>query len=72
MDVWRQVASEREEFEEAVPGSKERELEFGDMLFAIVNVARREGVDAERALAASNRKFRRRWARVESSLASRP
>ena len=64
-DVWRQVASEREEFEEAVPGSKERELEFGDMLFAIVNVARREGVDAERALAASNRKFRRRWARVE-------
>ena len=30
-DVWRQVASEREEFEEAVPGSKERELEFGDM-----------------------------------------
>jgi len=35
------------------------------MLFAIVNVARREGVDAERALAASNRKFRRRWARVE-------
>lgn len=64
-NVWQQVASEREEFEQAAPGSKERELEFGDMLFALVNVARREGMDAERALAASNRKFRRRWARVE-------
>ena len=64
-DVWRQVASEREEFEREAPGSKERELEFGDMLFAIVNVARREGIDAEQALSASNRKFRHRWARVE-------
>ena len=36
--------------------------EFGDILFALVNVARWEGIDAEEALAASNRKFRRRWA----------
>ena len=35
------------------------------MLFALVNVSRREGIDAEEALAASNRKFRRRWAAVE-------
>ena len=35
------------------------------MLFALVNVARWEGIDAEEALAASNRKFRARWARME-------
>ena len=34
-------------------------------MFALVNVARCSGVDAEEALAASNRKFRRRWARME-------
>ena len=65
-DVWDQVASEREEFEREAPGSDERELEFGDMLFALVNVARKEGIDAESALRASTAKFRRRWGAVES------
>ena len=65
-DVWDQVASEREEFEREAPGSDERELEFGDMLFAMVNVARKEGIDAESALRASTAKFRRRWGAVES------
>ena len=41
------------------------EMEFGDMLFAIVNVARKMGVDAESALRASNNKFRHRFAAVE-------
>lgn len=65
-DVWDQVASEREEFEREAPGSDERELEFGDMLFALVNVARKEGIDAESALRASTAKFRRRWEAVEN------
>lgn len=65
-DVWDQVASEREEFEREAPGSDERELEFGDMLFALVNVARKEGIDAESALRASTAKFRRRWGAVEN------
>lgn len=64
-DVWAQVASEREEFEREEPGSTARELEFGDMLFALVNVARREGIDAESALRASTMKFRTRWEAVE-------
>lgn len=64
-DVWAQVASEREEFEREEPGSVARELEFGDMLFALVNVARREGIDAESALRASTMKFRTRWEAVE-------
>ena len=64
-DVWDKVAEERAEFEREEPGSEARALEFGDMLFALVNVARREGIDAEEALAASNRKFRARWLRME-------
>ena len=64
-DVWDQVASERAEFEAEEPGSAEREMEFGDLLFALVNVARKEGIDAESALRASTAKFRRRWAEVE-------
>lgn len=65
-DVWAQVAAERAEFEAEKPGSDAAALEFGDMLFALVNVARREGIDAEEALAASNAKFRRRWAAMEA------
>lgn len=64
-DVWDKVAEERAEFEREALGSEERALEFGDLLFALVNVARREGIDAEEALAASNRKFRTRWSRME-------
>ena len=41
------------------------EMEFGDLLFALVNVARKMGIDAEAALRASNAKFRRRFAEVE-------
>ena len=36
------------------------------MLFSLVNVARRMGVDAESALRASCMKFRSRWAHMES------
>ena len=64
-DIWRKVAEERAEFDSEAPGSDARALEFGDLLFALVNVARREGIDAEEALAASNRKFRARWSRME-------
>ncbi len=66
-DVWAKVAEERAEFECEAPGSPEASLEFGDLLFALVNVARWEGIDAEEALAAANRKFRARWASVEKA-----
>jgi len=64
--VWAKVAEERAEYEAEEPGSDAAAEEFGDILFALVNVARKQGIDAEEALAASNRKFRRRWARVEA------
>ena len=44
-------------------------MEFGDLLFALVNVARKEGIDAESALRASTAKFRRRWAAMEQMVA---
>lgn len=63
--VWDEVAEERAEFEVERPGTPEREMEFGDLLFALVNVARKEDIDAESALRASTAKFRRRWAAME-------
>ena len=66
-DVWDKVAEERAEFEAEAPGTAERELEFGDLLFALVNVARKEGIDAESALRASTAKFRERWAAMEDA-----
>ena len=64
-DVWDKVAEERAEFEAEPKGSEARELEFGDLLFALVNVARKEGIDAESALRASTNKFRERWGAME-------
>ena len=63
--VWEKVSEERAEFEREKRGTPEAAEEFGDMLFALVNVARKEGIDAEEALATSNAKFRRRWSAVE-------
>ena len=42
--------------------------EIGDLLFAVVNLARHLDVDPEAALARTNSKFRRRFATVESEL----
>ena len=64
--VWAKVAEEIEEFK-AAETPEDRELEFGDILFALVNVARWNGVDAENALRATCAKFRRRWSFMESA-----
>ena len=45
------------------------EAELGDLLFAVANLARHLGVDPERALAATNAKFRRRFGHLERRLA---
>ncbi len=44
--------------------------EFGDLLFVLVNVARKRGVDAEAAMRAANGKFRRRFGSVERQAAA--
>ena len=45
------------------------ELETGDVLFSLVNVARKMGVQAEEALRATCGKFRTRWAFMEGAAA---
>lgn len=68
--VWAKVAEEVGEFKDAAregASSEEIEMEFGDVLFTLVNVARWNGVDAENALRASCAKFRRRWAFIEGA-----
>lgn len=65
-DVWDQVRSEVREFQSAEEPA-DRTVEFGDILFSLVNVARKEGIDAETALRLSNEKFRRRWAFIEGA-----
>ena len=58
------LAEEIGEFARA-NGTKEREDEFGDILFVIANIGQRLGVDAEQALRGANAKFRRRFGGVE-------
>ncbi len=48
-----------------VESREEREWEFGDLLFTLVNVARRMSVDAEAALRQANQRFFRRFASME-------
>lgn len=64
-DVWAKVAEEVDEFKQATPGSAHAVEEFGDVLFTLVNVARKEGIDAQQALGMACDKFRRRWAIME-------
>lgn len=72
-EVWDKVFEEIDEFKEAQRAGDvaAMELEFGDVLFSLVNVARKTGVDAETALRASCRKFRERWAFMEGVAAGR-
>ena len=55
----------------AAPDATNRREEFGDLLFVIVNVGRRLGIETEGALRAANDKFRGRFRRVERMVAER-
>lgn len=70
-DVWDKVAEERAEFDAETPGTQQKTDEFGDILFALINVARWEGVDAEEALMSACRKFRARWSYMEKAAVKR-
>ena len=70
-DVWDKVAEERAEFDAEASGTQQKTDEFGDILFALINVARWEGVDAEEALMSACRKFRSRWSYMEKAAAER-
>jgi MazG family protein len=66
LDELREAIREHVESKEA---DKERvREEVGDVLFAVVNIARHLGVEPEAALKVTNRKFRRRFRHVELGL----
>ena len=44
---------------------KQRAAEFGDLLFTLVNIARRLGIDSEAALREANQRFYRRFTYME-------
>ena len=69
-DVLDKVAEEIEELHEAVsrPDGNNIEEELGDLLFSLVNLARKLGVDAESSLAGATRKFIRRFRAVEAEI----
>jgi MazG family protein len=65
--VWDKVSEEIQELRDAREGTREVEEEVGDVLFAIVNVARKLGVDAEVALRETCDKFQNRFAGMEEA-----
>ena len=64
------ILSEFKEFHDAKTYDNKEE-EFGDILFALVNLARRNQIDAEQALIRSNTKFMKRFRKMEE-IAEKP
>jgi tetrapyrrole methylase family protein/MazG family protein len=67
--VWEKVHEEIDELKATVAGSPEAADEVGDLLFTIVNLARKLKVDPEQALRATCDKFQRRFSHMEASAA---
>jgi uncharacterized protein YabN with tetrapyrrole methylase and pyrophosphatase domain len=67
------IMSEFREFKEATieQDREHMEEEFGDILFATVNLARWNKIDAEQALLKANKKFEKRFRKMEE-LATKP
>ncbi|WP_456283047.1 bifunctional methyltransferase/pyrophosphohydrolase YabN [Bacillus sp. JZ34] len=70
-DIWDKVHEEMKEFSseisEAEQSSKKMKEEFGDLLFALVNIGRFYKIEPEEALAMTNAKFYRRFTHIEQS-----
>jgi nucleoside triphosphate diphosphatase len=73
--VLAKIREEADEIESALAlgqGKPDRLAEeIGDLMFAVVNLARHAGADPETALRAANAKFERRFAAIERALAER-
>jgi ATP diphosphatase len=70
--VLRKIREEADEIEAALDHGDSEELaaETGDLMFALVNLARHVGANPEMALRGTNAKFERRFGYIERALAS--
>lgn len=66
--VFDKLTEETDELKSAIAGDANIEEEIGDLLFVVVNLARKLDVDAETALKKTNRKFRQRFKFIEQNL----
>lgn len=68
--VFDKVNEEIDELHRAVESEKTDDIEgeIGDLLFAVVNLARKLDIEPETALKRTNRKFRKRFGFIENSL----
>jgi MazG family protein len=68
-DVWKKVEEEMDELKEVISkeDQKKMEEEFGDVLFSLINYARFLRIDAEAALEKVNKKFIKRFVRMEKA-----
>jgi len=71
--VLAKIAEEADEIEAEIANGDRTaaQAEVGDLLFAVVNLARHLGIDPETALRGSNLKFECRFAAIEQALAAR-
>lgn len=65
------VSEELAELDAELDGGERIEEEFGDVLFALVNLARHLGIDSEHALERANRKFETRFRLMEQQIEDR-
>ncbi len=71
--VWGKVEEEWQEFHDAIASGDKahQEAEFGDLLFALIQVARWQGLDPSQALQGTNHRFTQRLRTMEDN-ADRP
>ena len=73
MAVLAKIREEADEIEAEIRAGEQHQAaaEVGDLLFAVVNLARHLDADPEGLLRATNQKFERRFGSIEAALAAR-
>lgn len=66
--IFDKLTEETNELKSAIANNDNIEEELGDLLFVVLNLARKLDVDAETALKKTNRKFRQRFKFIEDEL----